>query len=47
MEDVAKTLKLYPEDLLNDAVKKYRDRDDIDMRNFIDGMQEFVSVEIH
>ena len=42
MEDVAQTLKLYPEDLLRDAIIKYRE--DVDMRNFIDDMQEFVSI---
>ena len=42
MEDVAQTLKLYPEDLLRDAIKKYRE--DVDMRNFIDDMQDFVSI---
>nr|KAG5714276.1 hypothetical protein BaRGS_018493 [Batillaria attramentaria] len=40
MEDVAQKMNLYPEDVLNDAVRRYRS--DVDMRNVIDNMQEFL-----
>ncbi|XP_076460273.1 tetraspanin-33-like [Babylonia areolata] len=40
MEDVAQKLNIYPEKLLRDAIIKYRE--DVDMRNFIDDMQEFL-----
>ncbi|KAK7508570.1 hypothetical protein BaRGS_00000136 [Batillaria attramentaria] len=33
-------MNLYPEDVLNDAVRRYRS--DVDMRNVIDNMQEFL-----
>lgn len=41
VEDVAQQLKLYPENLLRDAIIRYRE--DVDMRNFIDDLQEFLS----
>lgn len=40
MDDVAKKLNFYPENVLRDAIIRYRD--DVDMRNFIDDLQQFV-----
>ena len=43
-EDIASDWNLVPEDLLKDAIVKYRD--DPDMRNVIDDLQEFVSCSL-
>ncbi|PVD30630.1 hypothetical protein C0Q70_09903 [Pomacea canaliculata] len=40
MDDVAKKLNFYPENVLRDAIIRYRD--DVDMRNFIDDLQQFL-----
>ena len=42
--DATKSLQIYPEDALKDAIIKYRDDDDT--QDFIDGVQQEVSLNI-